>query len=129
MPTVVQRHLPRIRHGHTTAVTLDGQRFYLTANAREDGSLGEVFIQWGKQGSTTAGLLDAYAIALSVGLQYGVPLADLLRPVLDRKFPPDGVTGDPEIPWASSIIDYFVRRLALDWLPPGAIAAMTGESS
>ena len=65
--TAIQRHMPRRRTGHTTSVTIGGERFYLTANGREDGTLGEVFIQWGKQGQTPAGLMDLYSIALSVG--------------------------------------------------------------
>lgn len=74
----IQRHMPRRRDGHTTSVTIGGERFYLTANGHEGGSLGEVFIQWGKQGTTGAGLMDIYAIALSVGLQHQVPLAGLI---------------------------------------------------
>jgi ribonucleoside-diphosphate reductase alpha chain len=117
MQTPVQRHMPRRRSGHTTAVTIDGERFYLTANGREDNSLGEVFMQWRKQGSSQAGLMDTYAIALSVGLQHGVPLADLLRPGLGLYFVPYGYTDDPEIPRVRSVVDYFSRRLAIDWLP------------
>jgi ribonucleoside-diphosphate reductase alpha chain len=124
MQVPVQRHMPRRRSGHTTAVTIDGERFYLTANGREDGSLGEVFIQWRKQGSSQAGLMDMYAIALSVGLQHGVPLADLLRPGLGLYFAPYGCTDDPEIPRARSVADYFSRRLAVDWLPYPERAAL-----
>ena len=113
----VQRHMPRRRNGHTTAVTIGGERFYLTANQREDGTLGEVFIQWGKQGTSGAGLMDIYAIAISVGLQHQVPLRDLVRPGLDLYFAPSGHTDDPEIPRVRSVIDYIARRLAIDWLP------------
>lgn len=115
--TAIQQHMPRRRAGHTTSVTIGGERFYLTANAREDGSLGEVFIQWGKQGTTGAGLMDTYAIALSVALQHHVPLADLIRQGLDLYFVPNGRTDDPEIPRVRSIADYTARRLAVDWLP------------
>jgi ribonucleoside-diphosphate reductase alpha chain len=117
MSIPVQHHMPRRRSGHTTAVTIGGERFYLTANQREDGTLGEVFIQWGKQGTTGAGLMDIYAIALSVGLQHQVPLPDLIRPGLDLYFVPNGHTDDPEIPRVRSVIDYIARRLAIDWLP------------
>jgi hypothetical protein len=113
----VQRHMPRRRNGHTTAVSIDGERFYITANAREDSTLGEVFIQWGKLGSTHAGLVDIYAIAWSVALQHGVPLAELIRCNLDLYFVPNGRTDDPDIPRARSIADYTARRLAIDWLP------------
>jgi hypothetical protein len=120
----VQQHMPRRRSGHTTAVTIGGERFYLTANQREDGTLGEVFIQWGKQGTTGAGLMDTYAIALSVGLQHQVPLPDLIRPGLDLYFVPNGHTDDPEIPRVRSVIDYIARRLAIDWLPFPARASL-----
>jgi hypothetical protein len=117
MPVPVQRHLPRRRSGHTIAVTIGGERFYCTANGRGDGSLGEVSVQWGKQGSAGAGLMDTYAVALSVGLQHCVPLTDLLRPALGLYFVPAGHTDDPEIPRVCSVVDYFARRLAIDWLP------------
>ena len=88
----VQQHMPRRREGHTTAVTLGGERFYITANARTDATLGEVFIQWGKQGTSCAGLVDVLAIAWSVALQHGVPLTDLVRHSLDLYFVPTGRT-------------------------------------
>jgi hypothetical protein len=113
----VQRHMPRRRDGHTTAVTLGGERFYITANARPNGSLGEVFIQWGKHGTGCAGLMDIYAIAWSVALQHGVPLAELVSHHLDLYFTPNGRTDDPQVPRARSIADYTARRLAIDWLP------------
>ncbi|HUZ23926.1 MAG TPA: hypothetical protein VMV07_09175 [Streptosporangiaceae bacterium] len=113
----VEQPMPRRRSGHTTAVTIDGERFYITANARDDGTLGELFIQWGKQGRSCSGLMDTYAIAWSVGLQHGVPLADLIRHSLDLYFLPSGHTDDPQIPRTRSIADYVARRLAIDWLP------------
>ena len=117
MRAIASRDIPRRRDGHTTAVTIGGERFTLTANAGADGALGEVFIRHGKQGTAGAGLLDGYATALSVGLRHGVPLADLLRPGLGVYFVPNGHTDDPEIPRARSVIDYLARRLAIDWLP------------
>ncbi len=117
MRVPVQQHMPQRRTGHTTAVTIGGERFYLTANGREDGSLGEVFIRWGKLGSSQAGLMDTYAVAVSVGLQHGVPLVQLLRPGLGVYFVPNGHTDDLEIPRARSVVDYLARRLAVDWLP------------
>lgn len=116
MPVTAVREVPRRRSGHTTAVTIGGEPFTLTANKRADGSLGEVFIRHGKQGSAGAGLMDSYATALSVGLRHGVPLADLLRPGLGVTFAPSGHTDDPDIPRARSVVDYVARRLALDWL-------------
>ena len=109
--------MPRRRSGHTTAVTIDSERFCLTANQRDDGSLGEVFIHWGKHGTSSAGLVSTYAIALSVGLQHLVPLSELIRPGLDQYFMPNGRTDDPEIPSVWSAVDYIARRLAIDWLP------------
>lgn len=118
-----QRHMPRRRSGHTTAVTIGGERFYMTANGRGDGSLAEVFIQWGKQGQTQAGLMDIYAVALSVGLQHGVPLLDLIHQGLDLYFVPNGHTDDPQLPRVRSVVDWVARRLAIDWLPYDVRAA------
>lgn len=117
MVIVVQRHMPRRRSGHTTTVAIGPERFCLTANQRGDGSLGEVFVHWGKHGTSGAGLVTSYAIALSVGLQHQVPLPDLIRPGLDQWFAPHGHTDDPEIPRVRSAVDYIARRLAIDWLP------------
>jgi hypothetical protein len=120
----VQRRMPRRRSGHTTAVTIGAERFYLTANQRADGSLGEVFIHWGKHGSSGAGLVSTYAIALSVGLRHRVPLGELIRPALGQYFMPNGHTDDPEIPRVCSAVDYIARRLAIDWLPYSDRAAL-----
>ncbi len=124
MVVSVRRHMPRRRSGHTTTVTIGPERFCLTANQRDDGSLGEVFIHWGKHGSSAAGLVNGYAIALSLGLQHHVPLADLIRPGLDQFFLPNGHTDDPEIPRVRSAVDYMARRLAIDWLPHSARAEL-----
>jgi hypothetical protein len=98
-------------------VTIGAERFYLTANQCDDGNLGEVFIHWGKYGTSAEGLVSAYAVALSMGLQHRIPLADLIRPGLGQYFMPSGRTDDPEIPGACSAVDYIARRLAIDWLP------------
>jgi hypothetical protein len=120
----VQRYMPRRRSGHTTAVTIGAERFYLTANQRDDGSLGEVFIHWGKHGTSGAGLVSTYAIALSVGLHHRVPLGELIHPGLGQYFMPNGRTDDPEIPRVCSAVDYIARRLAIDWLPYSDRAAL-----
>jgi len=117
MVVVVRAQMPRRRSGHTTTVTIGAERLCLTANQRHDGSLGEVFIHWGKHGTSTAGLVASYAVALCEGLQHRVPLADLIRPGLDQFFVPNGHTDDPEIPRVRSAVDYIARRLAIDWLP------------
>jgi ribonucleoside-diphosphate reductase alpha chain len=113
----VRRQLPRQRGGQATAVTIGGERLVVLTGQRADGTLGEVLLRWGKQGSAQAGLADSYATAISFGLEHGVPLADLLRPGLGLGFEPGGRTDDPEIPWARSVADYLCRRLAIDWLP------------
>jgi ribonucleoside-diphosphate reductase alpha chain len=113
----VRRTMSQRRSGHTTTVTIDTERFWITANQHDDGSLGEVFIHWGKHGSSDAGLAHTYAIALSLGLEHQVPLADLVRSGLDQVFVPNGHTDDPEIPRVRSAVDYIARRLAIDWLP------------
>jgi hypothetical protein len=103
--------------GHAVTVAIGAERLCLFANQREDGSLGEVFIRWGKHGSSSAGLLDTYAAALSAGLRHRIPLPDLIRPGLGLWFVPNGRTDDPEIPRVRSAVDYVTRRLAIDWLP------------
>ena len=109
--------MARRRAGHTTAVTIGAERFHLIANQGDDGSLGEVFIHWGKHGTSGAGLASAYAVALSMGLRHRVPLPELIGPGLDQDFRPSGRTDDPEIPRVRSAVDYVARRLAIDWLP------------
>jgi len=116
--------MPVHRVGHTTAVIIGSERLYLTANQRDDGSLGEVFIHWGKHGTSSAGLVSTYAIALSMGLRHRVPLPELIRPGLDQEFMPNGHTNDPEIPRVRSAVDYVARRLAIDWLPYPERAAL-----
>jgi len=103
--------------GHTVTVTIGAERLCLTASQRQDGSLGEVFIRWGKYGTSGAGLLDTYAAALSAGLRHRIPLPTLIRPGLGLAFAPNGRTDDPEIPRVRSAVDYVSRRLAIDWLP------------
>lgn len=116
MSFLVQQDTPRRRGGHTSAVTIGGERFSLTADSRADGTLVEVCVQWGKYGSACNGLIEAYAVGLSVGLQRGVPLIELLQPALGLSFAPAGDTDDPEIPRVRSVVDYLARRLAVDWL-------------
>lgn len=114
-----QRHrMPRCRTGQTTSFTVGGAEFYLTGNSREDGSLGEVFAKFGKEGSTLAGLMDAVSILASIGLQYGVPLGIMVEKLTSTRYEPMGMTDDPDIPDVSSIMDYVFRRLALDHMSP-----------
>ena len=96
----------------------------MTAGAYDDGSLGEVFIKMSKQGSTLAGVMDAYSIAISIGLQYGVPLEAYIDKFLNMRFEPAGLTDDADIRMAQSVMDYIFRRLALDFLSFDARSAL-----
>ena len=89
---------------------------YLTAGTYEDGRLGEVFLKFGKQGSTLAGVMDAFSIVTSVALQYGVPLETFVEKFTNMRFEPAGMTDDPDVRMAQSLMDYVFRRLALDYL-------------
>ena len=88
----------------------------MTSGSYPDDGLGEVFLKLGKQGSTLAGVMDAFSIAVSIGLQYGVPLETFVQKFTNLKFEPAGLTDDPDIRMAQSIMDYIFRRLALDYL-------------
>jgi ribonucleoside-diphosphate reductase alpha chain len=121
---VLDRSRPKLRGGHTTTVTIGGERFLLIASGQDDGTLREITIGWGRIGTGAAGLMDAYAAAITAGLEHGVPLADLLRPGLGLRFAPGGSTDDPEIPRVRSVADYFSRRLAIDWLTSDDRAAL-----
>jgi hypothetical protein len=114
-PSARQR-MPRSRRGTTTSFQVAGTEFVVTANADEHGSLGEVFTRFGKEGSTTAGLMDLLSISISLGLQHGVPLETFVAKFRNQRFEPMGMTDDPDIPQASSVGDYLARRLAHDWL-------------
>ena len=89
----------------------------MTAGAYADGALGEVFLKLGKQGSTLAGVMDAFSISVSIGLQYGVPLETFVQKFTNVNFEPAGMTDDKDIRIAKSLMDYIFRRLALDYLP------------
>ena len=89
---------------------------YVTVGEYEDGRPGEVFIKVSKQGSTLAGIMDAFSISISLGLQHGVPLATYIQKYSAMKFEPAGLTDDPDLRLASSLVDYIFRRLALDYL-------------
>ncbi len=88
----------------------------MTSGAHPDGSLGEIFMKLGKQGSTLAGMMDAFSIAISISLQYGVPLETFVSKFTNMKFEPAGLTDDPDVRMSQSIMDYTFRRLALDYL-------------
>ena len=111
-----RKRLPKSRPSRTTSFSVGGAEGYLTSGSYPDDGLGEVFLKLGKQGSTLAGVMDAFAIAVSVGLQYGVPLETFVQKFTNLKFEPAGLTDDPDIRMAQSIMDYVFRRLALDYL-------------
>ncbi len=111
-----RKRLPKSRMSRTTSFSVAGAEGYLTAGAYDDGRLGEVFLKLGKQGSTLAGVMDAFSIAISIALQYGVPLETYVQKFTNMKFEPAGMTDDADVRMAQSIIDYIFRRLALDYL-------------
>ncbi len=112
----VRRHLPLTRPSETHKFSIAGHEGFLTYSMYEDGALGEIFIRMAKQGSTLAGLLDVFAIAVSVALQYGVPLKSLVRRFSYGRFEPAGYTDNPEIQVTTSITDYIFRYLALRFM-------------
>lgn len=115
--TPVRNRLPKSRPATTTSFSVGGAEGYMTAGAYADGALGEVFLKLGKQGSTLAGVMDAFSIAVSIGLQYGVPLETFVEKFTNLRFEPAGMTDDQDIRMAQSMMDYIFRRLALDYLP------------
>ena len=113
----VRRRLPKTRPSRTTSFSVAGAEGYMTAGSYPDDGLGEVFLKLGKQGSTLAGVMDAFSIAISIALQYGVPLEAFVSKFVNMRFEPAGMTDDPDIRISQSIMDYIFRRLALDYLP------------
>ena len=112
-----RKRLPKSRTSRTTSFTVGGAEGYMTSGAHDDGELGEIFLKLGKQGSTLAGVMDAFSIAVSIGLQYGVPLETYVSKFTNLRFEPAGLTDDPDVRMSQSIMDYIFRRLALDYLP------------
>ena len=112
-----RRRLPKSRPSQTTSFTVGGAEGYITAGSYPDNGLGEVFLKLGKQGSTLAGVMDAFSLAVSVSLQYGVPLSKYVEKFMNMRFEPAGMTDDPDIRMSTSVMDYIFRRLALDYLP------------
>jgi ribonucleoside-diphosphate reductase alpha chain len=117
---VPQRNrLPRERESLTHKFSIAGHEGYITAGKYEDGSLGEIFLtDIGKDGSTLRGMMNAFATAISIGLQYGVPLETFVRKFSYMRFDPEGMTTNPEIPFAKSLPDYIMRWLASRFLDP-----------
>ncbi|GAK50144.1 ribonucleoside-diphosphate reductase, adenosylcobalamin-dependent [Candidatus Moduliflexus flocculans] len=114
----VRRPLPNERAAITKKFSVAGHKGYVTVGMYEDGTPGELFIVMSKEGSTISGLMDGFATAISLALQYGVPLDVLVNKFAHMRFEPSGFTGDKEIPIAKSILDYIFRWLALKFQPP-----------
>jgi ribonucleoside-diphosphate reductase alpha chain len=112
----IRRPLPKVRSAKTFSFTVSDSHGYVTVGEYEDGSPGEVFINIAKMGSTLAGLMDSFARSVSYGLQYGVPLKTYVKGLSHMSFAPSGITDDPEVRTASSLVDYIFRRLALTYL-------------
>jgi ribonucleoside-diphosphate reductase alpha chain len=116
LATPVRKRLPRSRPSITTKFEVGDAEGYITASSYPDNGIGEIFLKTSKQGSTLAGIMDAFSIAISIGLQYGVPLEAYVEKFINMKFEPSGMTNDEDIRFASSLVDYVFRRLALDHL-------------
>jgi ribonucleoside-diphosphate reductase alpha chain len=112
----VRKRLPKQRPATVTRFSVAGAEGYMTASSYPDDGLGEVFLKLGKQGSTLAGVMDAFSMAISISLQYGVPLETWVEKFTNMRFEPAGMTDDPDIRMATSVMDYIFRRLALDHL-------------
>ncbi|MEY4225017.1 MAG: hypothetical protein RIS33_1951 [Actinomycetota bacterium] len=112
----VRQKLPRSRRGRTFEFRVADCKGFATIGEYEDGRPGEVFLTVSKQGSTLSGIMDAFAKSISYGLQYGVPLRAFVEAFVNMRFEPAGMTDDPDIRFASSIMDYLFRRLALEYM-------------
>jgi ribonucleoside-diphosphate reductase alpha chain len=113
----MRERLPRRRQSSTFAFRVADCEGYVTVGQYDDGRPGEIFIKVSKQGSTLAGVMDAFSISISLGLQHGVPLSTYVKKYANMRFEPAGITDDPELRIAASLVDYIFRRLAIDYLP------------
>jgi ribonucleoside-diphosphate reductase alpha chain len=112
----VREKLPRNRTSRTFEFRLADCKGFVTVGQFDDGRPGEIFMRVSKQGSTLAGIMDAFAISISYGLQYGVPLRAYVETLTNMRFEPAGMTDDPDLRFPSSLVDYIFRRLAIDYL-------------
>jgi ribonucleoside-diphosphate reductase alpha chain len=113
----IRRRLPSSRPARTISFAVGEAEGYITAGEYPDDGIGEIFLKVSKQGSTLSGIMDAFAIAVSLGLQYGVPLEAFVSKFVNMRFEPSGMTNDQDIRFAASLVDYVFRRLALEYLP------------
>ncbi|MCA1727640.1 MAG: vitamin B12-dependent ribonucleotide reductase [Actinobacteria bacterium] len=119
-----RRRLPNSRPARTISFSVGDADGYITAGEYPDDGIGEIFLKVAKQGSTLAGVMDAFAISVSLGLQYGVPLEAYVEKFVNMRFEPSGITTDADVRFASSLVDYIFRRLALEYLPEDKRAAL-----
>ena len=117
-PKLVRRNLPQIRRSHTFEFNVGGCKGFATTGEYDDGALGELFIRVSKQGSTLAGIMDAFAISISHGLQHGVPLQVYVKALVGMRFEPAGITDHNDVRIATSLIDFLFRKLAVWYLTP-----------
>ncbi len=118
LPEPVRRRLPKKRTSKTIKFRVADTEGYITTGEFPDGTVGEIFLKVAKQGSTLAGIMDAFAISISMGLQYGVPLSAYVKQFVNTRFEPSGMTDDSDFRIATSILDYVFRVLALEYLSP-----------
>ncbi len=116
-PVPMRRKPPKTRPSQTISFAVGDAKGYITAGEYPGDGLAEIFLKLGKQGSTLSGLLDAFAIAVSIGLQYGVPLESYVSKFMNMRFEPAGMTDDQELRFATSLVDYVARKLAIEYLP------------
>jgi ribonucleoside-diphosphate reductase alpha chain len=113
----MRRKLPKTRPSQTISFRVGEAKGYITTGEYPGDGVGELFVKLGKQGSTLSGLLDAFAISMSIGLQYGVPLEAYVSKFMNMRFEPAGMTDDEEVRFATSIVDFLARKVALEYLP------------
>ena len=121
----IRQKLPKSRRGRTFEFRVADCKGFVTIGEYDDGRPGEVFLTVSKQGSTLAGIMDAFAKSISYGLQYGVPLRAFVEAFTNMRFEPAGMTDDPEIRFATSVMDYLFRRLAMEYLTPNERAELS----
>ena len=121
-----RRKLPSERDSITHKFSIGGHEGYLTVGKYEDGTPGEIFIKMAKEGSTLSGIMDAFALSVSIALQYGVPLRALVDKFANSRFEPSGFTGNPDIHYAKSIVDYIGRWLGKKFISPDYLNGSAG---
>jgi ribonucleoside-diphosphate reductase alpha chain len=126
---VQRQKLPPERHSLTHRFSIGGTEGYLTVGMYADGSPGELFIKMAKEGSTLSGIMDGFAMSVSIALQYGVPLKALVDKLINTRFEPSGFTGNPEIPYAKSILDYVARWLGGKFISPDYLAVPAAQAA